>query len=50
MLQAGRFLVRLPIRSSKFLNWPNPSYRTMVLGSTQPPKEIGSRIIIGGGG
>jgi hypothetical protein len=32
MLQAGRSRVRIPIRW--IFNWPNPSSRTMVLGST----------------
>jgi hypothetical protein len=35
MLQTGRSRVRVPIRWI-FFNWPNPSSRTMALGSTQP--------------
>jgi hypothetical protein len=34
MLQAGRSRVRVPMRWI-FFNWPNPSSRTMALGSTQ---------------
>jgi hypothetical protein len=32
MLQAGRSRVRLPMRSVGFVNWPNPSSRTIALG------------------
>jgi hypothetical protein len=35
MLQAGRSQVRVPMNSLDFFNWPNPSSRTMALGSTQ---------------
>jgi hypothetical protein len=31
-----------------FFNWPNPSSRTMTLGSTQPGTEMSSRILPGG--
>jgi hypothetical protein len=40
MLQAGRSQVRFPIKSLDFFNWPNPSSRTMALGSTQPLTEM----------
>jgi hypothetical protein len=30
-----------------FFNWPNPSSRTMALGSTQPLTEISTRNIPG---
>jgi hypothetical protein len=41
MLQAGRSRVRFPMRSlDSFFNWPNPSNRTMALGSTQPLTEM----------
>jgi hypothetical protein len=33
---------------SFFLNWPNPSSRTMVLGSTQPLTEMSTRNLPGG--
>jgi hypothetical protein len=33
-----------------FFNWPNPSDRTMTLGSTQPLIEMSSRNIPGGKG
>jgi hypothetical protein len=31
-----------------FFNWPNPSNRTMALGSIQPLKEISTRNLPGG--
>jgi hypothetical protein len=40
MLQAGRSRVRVP----------NPSSRTMALGSTQPLTEMSTRNFPGGGG
>jgi hypothetical protein len=33
-----------------FFSWPNPSSRTMVLGSTQPLTEMSTRNIPGGKG
>jgi hypothetical protein len=33
-----------------FFNWPNPSSRTMVLGSSQPLTEMSTRNIAGGKG
>jgi hypothetical protein len=36
MLQAERSRVRFLMKSLDFFNWPNPSSRTMSLGSTQP--------------
>jgi hypothetical protein len=39
MLQAGRFPVRVPDEVN-FFNLPNPSSRTMALGSTQPLTKI----------
>jgi hypothetical protein len=35
---------------SRFLNWPNPSSRTMALGSTQPLTEMSTRNLPGGRG
>jgi hypothetical protein len=32
----------------KFYNLPNPSSRTMALGSTQPPTEMSTRNLPGG--
>jgi hypothetical protein len=49
MLQAGRSRVWFPMRWI-FFNWPNPSSRTVVLGSTQPLTEMSTRKIPGGGG
>jgi hypothetical protein len=40
MLQSGRSRVQVPMRSLDFFNWPNPSSRTMALGSTQPLTEM----------
>jgi hypothetical protein len=47
MLQAGRSRIRVPMRWI-FFNWPNPSSRTMALGSTQPLTEMSTRNIPGG--
>jgi hypothetical protein len=33
-----------------FFNWPNPSSRTMALGSTQPPTEMSTENLPGGKG
>jgi hypothetical protein len=41
MLQAWRLQVRFPMKS--FINSPNPSSRTMALGSTQPLTEMSAR-------
>jgi hypothetical protein len=40
MLQAGRSRVQVPMRSLDFFNRPNPSSRTMALGSTQPLTDM----------
>jgi hypothetical protein len=50
MLQAGRSQVQFPIKSLDFFNLPNPSSRTMALGSTQPVTEMSTRNVPGGGG
>jgi hypothetical protein len=42
MLQAGRSRVRVPDEVD-FFNVPNPSSRTMALGSTQPLTEMSTR-------
>jgi hypothetical protein len=47
MLQAGRSLVRVPDEVDIF-NLPNPSSRTMALGSTQPLSEISTGNLPGG--
>jgi hypothetical protein len=49
MLQAGRLLVRVPDEVD-FCNLPNPSSRTMALGSTQPLTEMSTRKLHGGKG
>jgi hypothetical protein len=41
MLRAGRLRFRFPMRS--LFSWPNPSSRTMALGSTQPLTEMSTR-------
>jgi hypothetical protein len=50
MLQAGRSLDRIPMRSLDFFNLPNSSSRTMALGSTQPLTEMSTRNLPGGKG
>jgi hypothetical protein len=47
MLQAGRSRVRVPMRSLKFFNLPNPCSRTMALGSTQPLTDMSMRNLPG---
>jgi hypothetical protein len=47
MLQAGRSRVRVPMEWIYFLNLPNPSSSTMVLGSTQPLTEMSTRNLPG---
>jgi hypothetical protein len=42
MLQAGRSPVRIPDEVNFFI-LPNPSSRTMTLGSTQPLTEMSTR-------
>jgi hypothetical protein len=42
ILQAGRSPVRAPYEVD-FFNLPNPSSRTMALGSTQPLTEMSTR-------
>jgi hypothetical protein len=46
-LQAGRSPVRVPDEVD-FFNIPNPSSRSMALGSTQPLTEMGTRNLAGG--
>jgi hypothetical protein len=46
MLQAGRSRVRIP-DEVEFFNLPNPSSRTMALGSTQPLTEMSTRDLPG---
>jgi hypothetical protein len=48
MLQAGRSRGQVPMRSLDFFNWPNPSGRTMALGSTQPLTEMIPGDFLGG--
>jgi hypothetical protein len=40
----------IPDEVFEFLNWPNPSIRTMALGSTQPLTEMNTRNLPGGKG
>jgi hypothetical protein len=47
MLQAGKSPVRVPDEVD-FFNLPNPSSRTMAVGSTQPLTEMSTRNIPGG--
>jgi hypothetical protein len=46
MLQAGRS--RVPDEVVRFFSRPNPFRRTMVLGSTQPLKEMSTNNLPGG--
>jgi hypothetical protein len=47
MLQAGKSRDRFPM-TWIFFNLPNPSSRTMALGSTQPLTEMSSKNLLGG--
>jgi hypothetical protein len=47
MLQAGWSQVQVPDEVN-FFNLPNPSSRTMALGSTQPLTEMSTRNLPGG--
>jgi hypothetical protein len=47
MLQAGRWPVLVPDEVGSF-SLPNPSSRTMLLGSTQPLTEMSTRNLPGG--
>jgi hypothetical protein len=47
MLEAERSPVRVPDEVDSF-NLPNPSRRTMALGSTQPLTEMSTRNLPGG--
>jgi hypothetical protein len=47
MLQAGKSPARVP-GEVDFFNLPNPSNRTMALGSTQPLTEMTTRNLPGG--
>jgi hypothetical protein len=49
VLQAGRSWVRVPMRSLDLFNLPNPSSRTVALGSTQPLTEMSTGHLPGGG-
>jgi hypothetical protein len=48
-MQAGRSRVRDPMSWIFFFNLPNPSSRTMALGSTQPLTEMSTRNLPGSG-
>jgi hypothetical protein len=50
MLQAERSRVRVPMKWNFFFNLPNPSSRTMGVGSTQPLTEMSIRNLYGGKG
>jgi hypothetical protein len=47
MLEAGRLVGSIPDEVTGFLHWPNPSSRTMALGSTQPLIEMSTRYLPG---
>jgi hypothetical protein len=48
MLQDGRSPVRVPDEVDFFFSFPNPSSRTMTLGSTQSLTEMSTRKLPGG--
>jgi hypothetical protein len=48
MLQAGRSSIRVPDDDVDIFNLPNPSSRTISLGSTQPLTEMSTRNVPGG--
>jgi hypothetical protein len=50
VLQGERSRVRVPMGSLDFSSLPNPSSRTMVMGSTQPITEMNTRNPLGGKG
>jgi hypothetical protein len=50
MLQAGGSRVRIPDEVTGFFNSPNPSSRTMALGSTWPLTKMSTRNLPGGKG
>lgn len=50
MFQGGRIAVSILDEATEFLNRPNPSSLTIVLGSNHPLKEITTRNLPGGKG
>jgi hypothetical protein len=50
MLEVGRLRVRFHGEATGFLNWTNPSSRSMAVGSTPPLTEMGTRNFSAGGG
>jgi hypothetical protein len=50
MLQAGKVADSSPDDVIGYLNWSNPSSRTMAVGSTQPLTEMSTRNLPGGKG
>jgi hypothetical protein len=50
MLQVARLGGLIPDEVIEFFIWPNPSSRTMALGSTQPLTEMSTRNLPGGKG
>jgi hypothetical protein len=47
MPQAGMVAVSISVEVTEIFNWPNPSNRTMALGSTQPLTEMSTRNLPG---
>jgi hypothetical protein len=43
-----KLMLEIPMRSLDFFSLPNPSSRTVVLGSTQPLTEMSTRDLPGG--
>jgi hypothetical protein len=48
VLQSREVAGSIPDEVIGFLNWPNPSSRTMALGSTQPLTEMSTKNLPGG--
>jgi hypothetical protein len=50
MLQVGKVAGSIADEVNGIFNWPNPSSRTVALGSTQPLTKMSTRNIPGRGG
>jgi hypothetical protein len=48
--ESWKVAASIPDEAIEFFNSPNPSSRTMALGSTQPLKEMSTRNLLGGKG
>jgi hypothetical protein len=48
--KSRKFEGSIPDGVIRFFNWPNPSSRTVTMGSTQPLTEMSTRDLLGGKG